>query len=228
MAKLPKVDIVNATGTHTASLFFFHGSGSTGSDIKKWIDSLNREELRFPHTKIIYPTAPYQPYTLNNGMPSHVWFDRKGLSREVPEDIESIDPMCKTIVELIDNETSKGIPDNRIVVAGFSMGGALSMYLSYRFRLTLGGCCAMSSFLNKNTLVYQSLKENQGRRVPPLLQFHGTSDTLVPFQWGEDSSNDVKDLGVNVEFIPLPNVDHELSRAGIETFKKWLLNILPE
>lgn len=63
--------------------------------------------------------------------------------------------MCITIAELIDKEISDGIPNDKIVVAGFSMGGALSMYLSYRYKLSLAGCCAMSSFLNKNSFVYQ-------------------------------------------------------------------------
>lgn len=63
--------------------------------------------------------------------------------------------MCTTITKFIDNEVSNGISCDRIVVAGFSMGGALSMYMSYKYKLSLAGCCAMSSFLNKNSLVYE-------------------------------------------------------------------------
>ncbi|KAK9293977.1 hypothetical protein QLX08_011270 [Tetragonisca angustula] len=228
MAKLPKIDIVNATKTHTASLFLFHGSGATGTNFKEWIDILNRQELKFPHIKIIYPTAPLQPYVPLNGMHSHVWFNRQSISIDAQEDTESINSMCTTIIELIDKEISDGIPDNRIVLAGFSMGGALSIYLSYRHKLSLAGCCAMSSFLNKNSFVYEHLRNNPGIHTPPLLQFHGIADNLVPIKWGEDSSDNLKELGVNVQFVPLDHTDHELTRTEIESFKKWLLNILPE
>ncbi|XP_060826858.1 lysophospholipase-like protein 1 [Bombus pascuorum] len=228
MAKLPKINVVNATNIHSASLFLFHGSGDTGSNFKEWIDIMNRKELKFPHIKIIYPTAPLQSYTPLHGMQSHVWFDRKNISIEAQEDTESINSMCITIAELIDKEISDGIPNDKIVLAGFSMGGALSMYLSYKYKLSLAGCCAMSSFLNKNSFVYQHLKNNPGIRAPPLLQFHGVDDKLVPIKWGEECYNSLKELGVNTQFVPLNGVDHELSRIEIQAFKEWLLNILPQ
>ncbi|CAL7949685.1 unnamed protein product [Xylocopa violacea] len=161
-------------------------------------------------------------------MSSHVWFDRKAISIKAAEDTESINSICNTITELIDNENSLGILNSRIVVAGFSMGGALSLYLSYKYKLSLAGCCATSSFLNKNSLVYQNLKDNRGTRTPSLLQIHGTEDPLVPIQWAEETYNNLKQLGVNTQFVPIAKVDHMLSKPGIETFKKWLLNILPE
>lgn len=71
------------------------------------------------------------------------------------------------------------------------------------------------------------MKENPKIHTP-LLQFHGSADTLVPIQWGEESSNNLKELGVNVQFVPLNNVDHELDATEIKSFKEWLLNILPE
>lgn len=145
------------------------------------------------------------------------------------------------------------------------MGGALSLYLSYKYKLSLAGCCVMSSFLNKNSLIYevcilhvsytnliqiinfhiiffkinifgiffliiniQNLQKNPNIRTPPLLQFHGIEDTLIPIQWGRESYNNLIKLGVIAQFIPLDNVDHELGDNQIQFFKKWLLNILPE
>ncbi|XP_003696727.1 lysophospholipase-like protein 1 [Apis florea] len=228
MTKLLKIDVVNATKRHSASLFLFHGSGSAGNNFKEWIDILNREELKFPHIKIIYPTAPLLPYTPNNGRPSHVWFDRKGISINALEDNESINSICTTITEFIDKEISNGISSDRIAVGGFSMGGALSLYLSYKYKLSLAGCCVMSSFLNKNSFIYENLQKNPNIRTPPLLQFHGTEDMLVPIQWGRESYNNLIKLGVIAQFVPLDNVNHELGDNEIQFFKKWLLNILPE
>ncbi|XP_076164317.1 lysophospholipase-like protein 1 isoform X2 [Ptiloglossa arizonensis] len=227
IAKIPKINIVNATKAHSATLFFFHGSGSSGKDVKYWIDILNREELTFPHIKILYPTAPAQPYTPNYGMLSNVWFNRKSIAISVSEDIESINSMCYDVLKLIDTEVSNGIAYNRIAVGGFSMGGALSLHLAYRFNSSLAGCSVMSSFLNRNSSVYESLKVNSGTK-PPLLQFHGTMDNLVPLKWGQETYSDLKEYGVNGQFIPLNNVLHEITRPEIEVFKRWMLEILPE
>lgn len=223
-----KVNVVKPSRTHSATLFFFHGSGSSGDDLKKWIDILNRGELSFPHIKIIYPSAAAQPYTPINGMLSNVWFDRANISIDAPEIVESVNSVCKTVQEIINEETLNGISHNRIAVAGFSMGGALALYLAYKYIPFLAGCCTMSSFLNKNSIIYKCLKENPGISTPPLLQFHGNTDTLVPIQWGEETYNSLKELGVNVQFVPLKNVDHELNATELKSFKEWLLNILPD
>lgn len=228
ITKIPKFNVVNATKKHTATLFFFHGSGDTGDNVKEWIDILNKEELKFPHIKIIYPTAPAQPYTPNNGMISNVWFNRKEISNNVSEEEHSIDSICHTVLQLINAEHTNGIEYNRIIVGGFSMGGALALHVAYRCKLSLAGVVAISSFLNKNSLVYQHLKSNKIEKMPPLLQFHGTLDELVPIQWAEESYNMLSNFGVNAKFIPLNNVYHELVGKEIQELKKWINNILPE
>ncbi|XP_047355908.1 lysophospholipase-like protein 1 [Vespa velutina] len=226
--KISKFNIVPATKKHTATLFFFHGSGDSGNNLKNSIDMLNREELKFPHIKIVYPTAPAQPYTPNNEMISNVWFNRKNISNNVSEEEHSINSICQILVQLIDAEKSNGVPCNRIIVAGFSMGGALSLYLAYRYKLSLAGCVAMSSFLNKNSLVYKYLENNKMEKTPPLLQFHGDLDKIVPIEWGKETYNNLKKLGVNATFVPLKNIDHELIVTEIQHFKQWVNNILPE
>lgn len=62
----------------------------------------------------------------------------------------------------------------------------------------------------------------------PLIQYHGTVDSLVPIKWGEEGAKNLKDLGVNVKFIPLQNIEHELNREEIQSWKDWLLEILPD
>nr|XP_003702688.1 PREDICTED: lysophospholipase-like protein 1 [Megachile rotundata] len=223
-----RMNVVKCSKKQSATLFIFHGSGSSGDDIKKWIDILNKGELSFPHIKIVYPSAPAQPYTPNHGMPSNVWFDRSSISINAPEVVESINSICKNVQEIIDEETANGIPYDRIAVTGFSMGGALALYLAYKHIPSLAGCCTMSSFINKNSLIYKHLKEHPEISTPPLLQFHGSADTLVPIKWGEETCNSLRELGVNVQFVPLENLDHELSASEIKSFKEWLLNILPD
>ncbi|XP_015126651.1 lysophospholipase-like protein 1 [Diachasma alloeum] len=226
--RLPKMITVAPSGKHSATLFFFHGSGSSGADVKEWLDILNRKELKFPNVKVVYPTAPSQPYTPLDGMPSNVWFDRKRISIRVPEIKESIDKMCKETSKLIEEEVESGIPENRIVVGGFSMGGALAMHFAYRFKRSLAGCVAMSSFLNDNSVVYEELKDEDNTGTPPLLQFHGLADAMVPFQWGEKTHKILKELGVAGEFVQLPGVEHEIVKTEVVRLTEWLAKVLPE
>lgn len=85
----------------------------------------------------------------------NVWFDRIAISNEVPEHVGSINSMCQNVSELIDKEVADGIPFNRIVLGGFSMGGGLALHLAYRYRTAVAGCFVMSSFLNKGSIIYE-------------------------------------------------------------------------
>lgn len=84
-----------------------------------------------------------------------MWFDRAAISNEVSENVKSIDSMCQNISELIDKEVFNGIPLNRIIVGGFSMGGCLALHVAYRCKPAVAGCFAMSSFLNRGSVVYE-------------------------------------------------------------------------
>lgn len=84
-----------------------------------------------------------------------VWFDRIAISNQAPEHIESVNSMCQNVSELIDKEVADGIPFSRIILGGFSMGGCLAMHLAYRYRTAVAGCFAMSSFLNKESIIYK-------------------------------------------------------------------------
>ncbi|XP_010141949.1 PREDICTED: lysophospholipase-like protein 1 [Buceros rhinoceros silvestris] len=182
--------------------------------------------MAFQHIKVIYPTAPARPYTPKNGALSTVWFDRYKISNDCPEHIESIDSMCQGLTELINDEAKNGIAKNRILIGGFSMGGGMAMHLAYRFHPDLAGVFALSSFLNKNSAVYQALKSTENV-LPELFQCHGTADELVLCSWGEETNKMLKSLGVSTSLHIFPNLNHELSRTEIEQLKTWIVKKLP-
>lgn len=91
----------------------------------------------------------------------NVWFDRLAISNQVSEHLKSVDSMCQSVSELIDKEVSNGIPLNRIILGGFSMGGCLALHLAYRYKTTVAGCFAMSSFLNKGSVIYEVYSYNK-------------------------------------------------------------------
>ncbi|XP_064914570.1 lysophospholipase-like protein 1 isoform X5 [Columba livia] len=226
--------VVSPAGRHTASLIFLHGSGDTGQGARTWIKQILNQEMAFQHIKVIYPTAPARPYTPLKGAMSTVWFDRYKISNDCPEHIESIDSMCRGLTDVINDEIKNGIAKNRILIVmltvkmtgGFSMGGGMAMHLAYRFHQDLAGVFALSSFLNKDSAVYQALKKNESV-LPELFQCHGTADELVLYSWGEETNKMLKSLGVSASLHTFPNLHHELNRTEIEKLKTWIVEKLP-
>ncbi|XP_063297505.1 lysophospholipase-like protein 1 [Pelobates fuscus] len=218
--------VVSPTGKHTASLIFLHGSGDSGQGIKSWIREILKQDLAFEHIKVIFPTAPAQPYTPMMGEMSNVWFDRYKISMDSCENLESVDSMCQILTNLINDEVKTGIAKNRILLGGFSMGGAMAMHLAYRFHRDVAGVFALSGFLNKDSVVYKEIKEVKCR-LPELFQWHGNADTLVLPQWGEETNKILKSLGVTTTFHSSPNMYHELNLRELHHLKAWILKQLP-
>ncbi|XP_048391953.2 lysophospholipase-like protein 1 isoform X2 [Stegostoma tigrinum] len=153
--------IVARTKKPTASVIFLHGSGDTGQGIRAWIKDVLNQDLIFQHIRIIYPTAPLRSYTPMKQSMSNVWFDRYKISINCPEHLESVDSMCHVLGSFVDEEVNAGVAKDRIILGGFSMGGTMAMHLAYRFHQQVAGVFALSSFLNKDSIVYQT-------KLPPL------------------------------------------------------------
>ncbi|KAK7103743.1 hypothetical protein V1264_018584 [Littorina saxatilis] len=227
--KLFSPRIVAQTGKKcTASVIMLHGSGGTGTDIRDTFRILLREELSFPHIRFIYPTAPLRPYTLA-GQSWNVWFDRIDLGLDGHEQTESVGAMATQLGELIDAEVKSGVPLNRIVVGGFSMGGAMALHLGYQFYPQLAGVIGMSSFLYNKSGVYEALeKRGKDARTPPLRQYHGEEDDLVLYKWGKATHEKLTSLGVQGEFVSIPNLSHSLNLDLVRSVREWIAKILPE
>ncbi|XP_031432435.1 lysophospholipase-like protein 1 [Clupea harengus] len=217
--------VVSQTGKHSASIIFLHGSGDTGLGLRAWVrDTFH---LAFPHIRIIYPTAPARPYTPMQGALSNVWFDRHQISRDCSEHLESVDDMCSTLGSILHDEVQAGIPKHRIIIGGFSMGGAMALHLACRNHPEVGGVFALSSFLNKDSVVYQAVDDRKGHPLPELFQCHGSSDELVLHEWGEQTGALLRKAGMSVSFHTLPGLHHQLCAPELELLRAWLLRKLP-
>lgn len=150
------------------------------------------------------------------------------ITPDAPEHKETLESIGKEINNLIDKELSSGIPLNRIAVGGFSMGGALALHTAFRFTPGIAGVFALSSFLNKNSMVYENLKNNQTGVSTPLYMCHGERDTLVPLKWGKETFETLSQLGVKGQFIPLKNTMHELKKNEVLGLFQWISKILPD
>lgn len=107
------------------------------------------------------------------------------------------------------------------------MGGALAIHTGYHVNTQLAGVIACSAFLNKDSIVYESLKSKPHGNLPELLMFHGDRDTLVRPDWGTSTFNKLQELGVSGEFVTLKNTMHELKTKELVQIQEWLTNILP-
>ncbi|KAJ8969839.1 hypothetical protein NQ317_018940 [Molorchus minor] len=198
---------------NSASVIFLHGSGDTGEGFLNWIKFL-LEDISLPHINFYFPTAPLRPYTPLGGELSNVWFDRLSITPDVPEHKETLDSIGTEIKSFINKIVESGVPLNRIVVGGFSMGGALALHTGYRFNPGLAGVFTLSSFLNNNSAIYTNFEI---KRNTPLYV-----DTLVPISWGEKTFKDITKLGIKAEFIPIRNTMHELKKKELEGLFEWI------
>ncbi|RZC35627.1 lysophospholipase-like protein 1, partial [Asbolus verrucosus] len=223
MSRILPIQIIKSTNKiNTASVIFLHGSGDTGKGVVDWIKFLVKD-FSLPHVKFLFPTAPMQSYIPLGGEKSNVWFNRYDITPNVPEHAESIEDIKKEIKTLISQEVDSGIPLNKIVVGGFSMGGALALHTAYRFVPGLAGVFTLSSFLNNESAVYNNIVATE----TPLFMCHGDRDTLVPLSWGETTFTKLTNLGVKGEFKPLKNTMHELKKNELESLLEWITKILP-
>jgi len=150
----------------TASMIFLHGLGDTGHG---WASLLNT--IRPDHLKVICPTAPVIPITLNLGFRMPGWFDIESLENlEETADMDGMNKSAQTVNKLIQGEMRAGIPSNRIIIGGFSQGAAVALYCAMHHDQHLGGCIALSTMMPEKRLPDPSTIVNKDI---PYFQAHG-------------------------------------------------------
>uniref|UniRef100_A0A1A9ZSG0 palmitoyl-protein hydrolase n=1 Tax=Glossina pallidipes TaxID=7398 RepID=A0A1A9ZSG0_GLOPL len=206
---------------HSATVIFLHGSGDTGPGIREWVHEILERELEFPHIKMLYPTAPLQPYTPIEGELSTVWFDRP-IAIHIPENRKVMEKAYDILRKLINNEIKDGIPVNRIIVGGFSMGGALALHAGFHVNRHLAGIIAYACFINNDSVIYETLQKASGSKFPELLMFHGSDDPVIPLAWSEHCFKNLCKLGVKGQFKTIPEVEHDLEKHALEDMEQWI------
>ncbi|KAF6730489.1 Acyl-protein thioesterase 2 [Oryzias melastigma] len=186
----------------TAAVIFLHGLGDTGHG---WAESLAK--IQPSHVKIICPHAPIIPVTLNMRSMVPAWFDLMGLSPDSPEDESGIKRAAENIKAIIEHEARNGIPSNRIILGGFSQGGALSLYTALTCQHPLAGVVALSCWLP----LHKSFPSASGcNKNLPIMQCHGDMDAMIPRQFGAMTAEKLKFI-VNpqmVTFKSYPGLGH--------------------
>ncbi|MEE6463980.1 hypothetical protein FKM82_006123 [Ascaphus truei] len=184
--------------------------------------------IRNPHVKYICPHAPIMPVSLNMNMSMPSWFDIIGLSPDAQEDDVGIKQAAQNIQALIDQEVKNGIPSSRIILGGFSQGGALSLYTALTSQQKLAGVVALSCWLPLRSSFPQAATNSANKEIS-VLQCHGESDPLVPLMFGSLTSEKLKTIvnPVNINFKKYSGLTHSSCDQEMTDIKQFIEKHLP-
>lgn len=218
---LDEAATVSGSEKETAAVIFLHGLGDNGDG---WASTLSN--LQLPHVKIICPHAPSIPVTLNMGVVMPAWFDLKGLNPQTAEDEAGIKKAAESIKAIIEHEAKNGIPPHRIILGGFSQGGALSLYTALTGQIPVAGVVALSCWLPLHKTFPAA---SSGIKNIPILQCHGDCDPMVPKEFGELTSRLIKTV-VNPDLVFFKcfcNLSHSSCPQEMDEVKKFIEHYLP-
>jgi len=207
----------NPTGT----VLWLHGLGADGHDFAPIVPQLvesHERPLRF-----VFPHAPVRPVTINGGMAMRAWYDILGFNRGVPHDEVGIRASDVEVRALIQRENQRGIPTNRIVLGGFSQGGAISLFSGPRCPEKLAGIMALSCYM-----LLEDLLPTERTRVnyaTPIFLAHGNQDPVVDFRRGLEAKQLLEAGGYPVEWHPYV-MPHSVCPQEVADIANWLRKVL--
>ena len=213
---------INPSGEPTATIIWLHGLGADGHDFKVIVP-----ELRLPESlpiRYVFPHAPERSVTINGGIIMRAWFDIFDLrlaadSIDQDQFIESVE----MLEALVDNELKSGMASQRIILAGFSQGGAIVMHTGLKHTKKLAGILAMSMHLPSVKTLTGELSDVN--RQIPIMMAHGTSDPVIPVAKAIETRQELSRLRYAVSWHEYP-MAHTVCADEIEEIRSWLIEIL--
>ncbi len=204
-----------------ASIIWLHGLGADGHDFEPAVRDLelpDRLSVRF-----IFPHAPTIPVTINNGYIMPAWYDFKQTDLGIEHDEPGIARSTKQIQQLIEEQEMHGIPPGRIILAGFSQGGAMAIHCGLRQNEPLAGIIALSTYLLMPDHMENEIKPSAC--TVPIFMAHGADDPVVPFAAGEASRRKLETAGCHIEWHSYP-MEHSVCPREIKDIGLWIGSIL--
>lgn len=210
--------ILEPTAPATAAVIWLHGLGADGFDFVPVVD-----ELKLPATlsiRFIFPHAAPRPVTINNGYVMRAWYDIRQLGGgSLVEDDAGIRESARLVTQYAQQQHAAGVPASRLVIAGFSQGGAIALHTGLRYPQRLAGILALSTYLPlRGSLAAEAAPAN---RDVPILMCHGTYDPVVPAAMGAASRDALQSLGHAVDWRMYP-MEHSVALEEIADMSAWL------
>jgi phospholipase/carboxylesterase len=203
------------------TVIWLHGLGADGHDFEPVVPMLGTQ--RYAATRFVFPHASVRPVTINAGARMRAWYDIRGMQLSRDQDEAGIEQSARQVRALIRRENQRGIPTERIVLAGFSQGGAIAVHVAMRLEARLAGLMALSTYL-----LFPARLEKERQRVNerlPVFIGHGVMDPMVPIGLGQDLAQRLQALSYDVTWKQYP-IPHSVSPDEIADIGLWLADRL--
>ncbi len=202
-----------------ASVILLHGLGASGHDFQPIVP-----ELKLPADcpmRFIFPHAPAIPVTINGGMVMPAWYDILELSLERKIDLDQLLVSAAAARQLIDREIERGIDSQKIVMAGFSQGGAVAYQTALTYPRPLAGLLTMSTYF----MTAATIEPDKANADIPVMVMHGLYDGMVPEQKGREARAALSEMGYSVSYKTYP-AEHHLCLEQIADISHWLQGVV--
>jgi phospholipase/carboxylesterase len=209
---------ISGSQSSDSAVIWLHGLGADGYDFEPVV-----EQLQLPAVRYILPHAPYRPVTINNGYSMRAWFDLYGLEAGSPQDEAGIREAQADIDALIQRELSRGIEPMRIVLAGFSQGGAVALHSALRFPQRLAGVLGLSTYLPLKS--WLAKEAHHANRDIPVFMAHGTFDNVIAIELAKSSAAFLQQLDYVVSWHEYP-MPHSVCAQEIADIRNFLHSVL--
>ena len=220
MAELRTIE-VGPRDKADACVIWMHGLGADGHDFEPIVP-----ELGLPAgsaVRFIFPNAPVRPVTVNGGLPMRAWYDIINIGVKADEDVEGTRESEAQIIRLIERESERGVPAAKIVLAGFSQGGAIALHTGVRYSQRLAGIMALSTYVPLRGLLEE--ERHPVNADVPIFMAHGSFDGVVPFDYGKLSRDLLKSLGYAVDWHEYA-MEHSVNMQEVRDIGAWLTKVL--
>ena len=199
----------------TAAVIWLHGLGASGHDFEPVVPELGLPEdtaVRF-----IFPHAPNLPVTINGGMSMPAWYDIKAMDIDRVVDTEQLRASADAVAKLVEQQKHKGIPPERIIIAGFSQGGAVAYELGLSYPERFGGVLALSTYF----ATADTVERSEANADVPISVYHGTFDPMVPESLGVRSVETLKEMGYDPSYQTFP-MEHSVCLEEIQDLGRFI------
>ncbi len=220
MDLLPCVELETSPNP-SAAVIWLHGLGADGNDFVPIVPELDLTGC--PGIRFVFPSAPSMPVTVNGGYVMPAWYDIIGRNLMDQEDAAGIQKSAASIVQLIEHEASRGIACDQIVLAGFSQGCAMTLYVALRFPHKLAGIMALSGYLP--LAMSLNTEKHSANQNTPIFMAHGEYDAVVIPERARTSCALLEKLGYQVSWNEYP-MEHSVNREELVGISRYLQQVL--
>lgn len=198
-----------------AAVIWLHGLGASGHDFEPVVPELGLP--RDAAIRFIFPHAPVMPVTINGGMRMPAWYDIKAMDIDRIVDTEQLGESSSAVARLVDQQIEQGISSDRIIIAGFSQGGAVAYELGLSYPRRLAGIIGLSTYF----ATAETVKLSDANRDTPINIYHGTFDPIVPESLGRLSVEKLRAMGYSPAYQTYP-MEHSVCLEEVVDIGKFI------